>query len=225
MLPDIPAAWRPLLDAETKKPFYQQLDAFLDAELAAGQTVLPPRDDIFNALKFTPLDRVKVLLVGQDPYPKPGDAHGLCFSVRREVHPIPASLKNMFEELRTDVGFTPPIHGNLEAWARQGVLMLNTVLTVRAHQPNSHKKRGWETLTQRIIQLVDARPTRVVFLLMGAQAQQAGKLVTGAHHAVVQCAHPSPLSAKKFHGCRCFSAVNRLLTEKGIDPIDWQIPA
>jgi len=224
MLPAIPAEWRSLLEDDTKQPFYHQLDAFLDSELTSGQTVLPPRDDIFNALVFTPPQQVKVLLLGQDPYPNPGDAHGLCFSVRREVQPLPASLKNMYEELHRDVGFVVPPHGNLESWARQGVLMLNTVLTVRAHKPNSHKKHGWETLTTRIIQLVDARPTRVVFLLMGGQAQQAEQFVKNAQHRIVACAHPSPLSVKKFRGCGCFSAVNRLLVEKGIAPVDWQIP-
>lgn len=224
MLPAIPPSWRPLLQDEVQKPYYQKLDIFLDGELAAGRNILPAVPDIFNALRLTPLDQVKVLLVGQDPYPNPGDAHGLCFSVRPNVQPLPASLKNVFQELRDDLGVKTPNHGNLESWARQGMLMLNTVLTVRAHEANSHAKRGWETLTNRIIELVDGRPTRVVFLLWGKPAQKKETFIKGAHHRVVKCAHPSPLAAKKFFGCRCFSRVNALLTEAQLTPIDWQIP-
>jgi uracil-DNA glycosylase len=223
MLPVIPSSWQPLLGDETKKPYYQELDDFLDRELADGRIVLPPREDVFNALLLTPCDQVKVLLVGQDPYPNPGHAHGLCFSVRPDVGPLPASLKNVFQELHDDVAFRVPNNGNLEPWARQGMLMLNTVLTVRAHEPNAHRKRGWETFTDRVIESVNARPARVVFLLWGGPAQKKAKLVTGAHHRIIKCAHPSPLSAKKFLGCRCFSEVNRLLTEVGLTPIDWQI--
>ncbi len=223
MLPTIPPSWRPLLQDEVNKPYYRELDAFLDQEVAAGRTILPAAPDIFNALLFTPRDQVKVLLVGQDPYPNPGDAHGLCFSVRPNVRPLPASLKNVFQELHDDLGFRIPNNGNLESWARQGMLMLNTVLTVRAHEANSHQKRGWETLTNRIIELVDAQPTRVVFLLWGKSAQNKETFVKGAHHRVVKCAHPSPLSAKKFFACRCFSKVNALLGEAKLAPIDWQI--
>jgi uracil-DNA glycosylase len=224
MLPAVPPSWRPLLEDEIAKPYYRDLDAFLDLEVAAGRTVLPAPEDIFNALLLTPRDRVKVLLVGQDPYPNPGDAHGLCFSMRSKERPLPASLKNVYQELHDDVGFRKTDNGNLEAWARQGILLLNTVLTVRAHEPNSHQGRGWETLTDRIIELVNDRPTRVVFLLWGKPAQKKKKFVTGEHHRVVRCAHPSPLSAKKFLGCRCFSEVNRLLVEGHHTPIDWQIP-
>lgn len=222
MLPPIPPSWRPLLKDEVSKPYYRKLDAFLDKEVAAGRTILPAPKDIFNALRFTPRDQVKILLVGQDPYPNPGDAHGLCFSVRSNVRPLPGSLKNVFKELHDDLGFTMPNNGNLESWARQGMLMLNTVLTVQAHVPNSHKNRGWETLTNRIIELVDAQPTRVVFLLWGNQAQEKEIFIKGAHHRVVKCAHPSQQSAKKFLGCRCFSRVNALLAEANLAPIDWQ---
>ena len=224
MLPALPPSWQPLLDDETKKPYFRQLDAFLDREVAAGRNVLPVPGDIFNALLLTPCDRVKVLLVGQDPYPNPGDAHGLCFSVRSTTRPLPASLRNVFRELHDDVGCRIPNNGNLEAWARQGMLLLNTVLTVRAHESNAHRQRGWETLTDRIIQLVDDRPTRVVFLLWGKAAETKARFVTGRQHGVVKCAHPSPLAAKKFFGCRCFSEVNRLLVEGHQTPIDWQIP-
>jgi uracil-DNA glycosylase len=224
MLPAIPPSWRPLLDEETKKPYYRELDAFLDLEVAAGRNVLPAPADIFNALLLTPCDQVKVLLVGQDPYPNPGDAHGLCFSVRSKERPLPASLKNVYQELHDDVGFRKTGNGNLEPWARQGILMLNTVLTVRAHEPNSHQQRGWETFTNRIIEIVNDRPTRVVFLLWGKSAQEKEKFVKREWHRVVKCAHPSPLAAKKFFGRRCFSEVNRLLVEGGRTPIDWQIP-
>jgi uracil-DNA glycosylase len=224
MLPPLPAGWNALLHEETTKPYYHQLDAFLDAEVAGGQTILPPSQDIFNALAFTSYDAVKVLLLGQDPYPTPGNAHGLCFSVLPNVRPVPASLRNVYKELHTDVGFRIPNNGYLEPWARQGILMLNPVLTVRALQPNSHQKHGWEIFTDRIIELVNAKPTRVVFLLWGNAAQKKIPLITQPHHAVVACAHPSPLSARKFFGCRCFSKTNRLLSEKGLAPIDWQIP-
>jgi uracil-DNA glycosylase len=223
MLPAIPPSWRPLLQDEVSKPYYRKLDAFLDQEVAAGRTILPAVPDIFNALRFTPRDKVKVLLVGQDPYPTPGHAHGLCFSVRPDVRPLPASLRNVFQELHDDLGFSIPNNGNLESWARQGMLMLNTVLTVRAREANSHQKRGWEELTNRIIELVDVQPTRVVFLLWGRPAQTKETFIKGAHHRVVKCAHPSPLSAKKFFGCRCFSKVNEHLAEVNLAPIDWKI--
>ncbi len=228
MLPPIPAGWKAQLGDEATKPYYRELDAFLDHELADGQTVLPAREDIFNALKFTPCNHLKVLLLGQDPYPNPGDAHGLCFSVQPQLRKLPASLKNIFKELHTDVGFRVPNNGHLEYWARQGILMLNTVLTVRAHEPNSHrtkkpKGQRWEIFTDRIIEQVNARPTRVVFLLWGNQAQEKSSLITGSHHAIIKCAHPSPLSARKFFGCRCFSRTNQHLTEAGLAPIDWQI--
>lgn len=224
MLPPIPALWRPLLNDEVAKDTYRALDAFLDAEMQVGKTVLPARDDIFNALEFTPPAEVKILLLGQDPYPTPGDAHGLCFSVRPGVR-IPGSLRNIYKELRADIpGFTAPNHGYLESWARQGILMLNTVLTLRANEAFSHRDRGWEEFTDHVIRVVDAKPTRVVFVLWGKAAQKKKDLITGAHHRIVECAHPSPLSARHFLGCRCFSKINAHLTEGGLTPIDWQVP-
>jgi len=225
MLPAIPTAWSDRLGAETGKPYYRALDAFLDAEVAAGQAVLPPRADIFTALRLTPPDRVKVLLLGQDPYPTPGHAHGLCFSVQPDVRPLPMSLRNVYKELHTDVGFRLPNNGHLAPWAGQGVLMLNTVLTVRARSANSHARRGWETFTDRIIELVAARSTRVVFLLWGGAARRKALLVPeDSPHAIIECAHPSPLSARKFFGCRCFSRTNARLAEAGLAPVDWAIP-
>lgn len=224
MLPPIPAPWRPLLNDETAKDYYRALDAFLDTEVAAGKSILPPREDVFNALEFTPPPQVKVLLLGQDPYPTPGDAHGLCFSVRPGVR-IPGSLRNVYKELTADIpGFRAPKHGYLEAWARQGILMLNTVLTLRAGEAFSHRDKGWEEFTAAIIREVDARPTRVVFVLWGRAAQAKKDLITGPHHRVVECAHPSPLSARHFLGCRCFSKINVHLAAAGLAPIDWQLP-
>ena len=224
MLPPIPPGWRSLLNKERCKPYYRALDAFLEEERADEQTILPARKDIFNALAATSYDQVRVLLVGQDPYPTPSHAHGLCFSVQPSVQPIPFSLRNIFRELHEDLGSPIPNNGCLEPWARQGVLMLNTVLTVRAHKANSHQGRGWERFTDHIIELVAAKETRVVFVLWGRHAQKKRALIRQSHHAVVACAHPSPLSVRKFYGCRCFSIINRDLADAGMAPIDWQIP-
>jgi uracil-DNA glycosylase len=223
MLPPIPPGWQFLLREETHKPYYRALDAFLEQELAEGRTVLPARNDIFNACATTSYDQVRVLLVGQDPYPTPGHAHGLCFSVQPTVRPLPFSLRNIYRELQEDVGGQIPNNGYLQPWARQGILMLNTVLTVRAHQANSHQGQGWEQFTDRIIAMVDAKETRVVFVLWGREAQKKRKLITKSHHAMVACAHPSPLSVRKFFGCRCFSHINRDLVDAGMGPINWQI--
>jgi uracil-DNA glycosylase len=213
-----------LLKVETRKPYYHGLDAFLEKELAGGQSILPAREDIFTALAATSYDQVRVLLVGQDPYPTPGHAHGLCFSVQPTVRSLPPSLRNVYRELHNDVGCRIPNNGYLEPWARQGILMLNTILTVRARQANSHHGRGWERFTDRIIELVAAKQTRVVFVLWGREAQKKRALITQSHHTVVATAHPSPLSARKFFGCRCFSHINRDLADAGVPPIDWQIP-
>jgi len=224
MLPSIPPGWRSLFKGETSQPYYRELDAFLEKELANGHTILPASKDIFNALAATSYDQVRVLLVGQDPYPTPGHAHGLCFSVQPTVKPLPFSLRNIFRELQDDVGCQIPNNGYLLPWARQGVLMLNTVLTVRAGQANSHQGRGWERFTDRIIELVAAKQARVVFVLWGRQAQKRRALITQSHHTVIATAHPSPLSVRKFYGCRCFSQINRDLANAGMAPIDWQIP-
>lgn len=224
MLPPIPSGWKPLLKEETTCSSYRTLEAFLEREAADGRSILPARPDIFKALRVTPYKAVRVLLLGQDPYPTPGIAHGLCFSVRPHIRSLPASLKNVYRELHDDVGCRIPNNGCLEPWARQGILMLNTVLTVRAHAPNSHRGHGWEALTDRIIELVDAKPTRVVFVLWGGEANKKRRLISTAHHVVIACAHPSPLSVRKFWGCRCFSHINRALAEAAMGPIDWQIP-
>ena len=222
MLPPIPDSWLPLLREELAQDYFRALATFLESEMQTGQTVLPARADIFNALKFTSYENVKVLLLGQDPYPNSGDAHGLCFSVRPGVK-VPRSLQNVYKELRADVGFRIPNHGTLEAWAWQGMLMLNTVLTLRSGEAFSHRGRGWEKFTDRIIAQVNAKPTRVVFVLWGKAAQAKRSLITAPHHRVVECGHPSPLSARFFMGCRCFSKIDAHLAEAGLAPISWQL--
>jgi uracil-DNA glycosylase len=221
---DLPASWRAALEPETCKPYWADLTRFVTAERAA-HAVMPPADDVFNAFKFTPLDDVKVLLLGQDPYPTPGVAHGLCFSVLPGVK-VPASLKNIYRELQDDVGATPVPHGYLASWARQGVLMLNACLTVRANEPNSHAGKGWEKFTDAAIRAVNDRAGPAVFLLWGSYAQKKTKLIDAERHTVIKGVHPSPLSAANgFFGSRPFSAVNAALEGHGVGPIDWQLPS
>ncbi len=220
-LPTLPASWQAALGAELGTPWFRDLWAFVAAERAAGP-VFPPEEDVFAALALTPLDRVRVVLLGQDPYHDDGQAHGLCFSVRRGIKP-PPSLVNIFKELQTDVRLARPAHGCLDAWARQGVLLLNAVLTVRAHTPNSHKDRGWERFTDAVIRAVHDRPEPAVFALWGAYAQKKAKVVDATKHIVLANAHPSPLSAKKFFGTKPFTAINAALEKQGHPPIDWQL--
>ena len=218
----IPASWAPVLAAETEQPYFADLEAFLKTERAEHQ-VFPPEDEVFAALAATPYEDVKVVLIGQDPYHDDGQAHGMCFSVRPGVR-IPPSLRNMYKELETDLGIPPVKHGYLQAWADQGVLLLNTVLTVRAHEPASHKDRGWEKFTDAVIKDVSAREKPVVFVLWGAHAKKKAKLIDTSRHAIVEGAHPSPLSAKKFFGSKPFSAVNEALEKFGQEPVDWRLP-
>lgn len=223
MTPPLPAPWQPVLAAEAAQPYYQRLQQFLAQERSA-HTVFPPEPEVFAALEITPYERVGVLLLGQDPYHDNNQAHGLCFSVRPGVAP-PPSLVNIYKELRDDVGFRIPNHGYLARWAEQGVLMLNAVLTVRAHEPNSHKGKGWETFTDAIIRAVGAQERPVVFVLWGGYAQKKLKLIDTARHAVIQSAHPSPLSARSgFFGSRPFSKINAALRAAGRPEIDWQLP-
>src|SRR5689334_6817348 len=218
----LPADWKAALDGELKKPYFQKLKEFVDEERAA-HTVYPPEGDVFNAFKLTPYEQVKVLLLGQDPYHDEGQAHGLCFSVRPGVK-RPPSLVNIFKELHSDLGCKIPNNGYLVPWAEQGVMLLNAVLTVRAHKAASHKNKGWETFTDAVIRALGERKKPVVFLLWGAFAQKKVKLIDTSRHRVVKAAHPSPLSFRKFLGSKCFSAVNEALEELGESPIDWQIP-
>ncbi|MBK8259328.1 MAG: uracil-DNA glycosylase [Polyangiaceae bacterium] len=219
----LPDSWRRVLGAEIEKPYFQELQRFV-AEERRAHPVFPPEAEVFSAFALTPFDRVRVLLLGQDPYHDDGQAHGLCFSVRPGVKP-PPSLVNMYKELATDVGFRKPNHGYLASWAEQGVLMLNAVLTVRAHSPNSHKGKGWETFTDAVIRRVSETKDNVVFVLWGGYAQKKEKLIDASRHVVMKGVHPSPLSAKNgFFGSRPFSAVNRALQAAGKPPIDWQLP-
>ena len=214
--------WDEILKDEFTKPYYLILREFLKAEYTKYR-VYPEMNNIFNALKYTSFKDTKVVIIGQDPYHGPGQAHGLCFSVQKGVEP-PPSLKNIFKELQSDVGFEIPNHGNLTEWAKQGVLLLNTVLTVREGQPNSHAQKGWEKFTDRVISELNRKTTPVIFLLWGANAKQKAAVINNPIHKKLETVHPSPLSAHRgFFGCHHFSETNRLLIESSQTPIDWQI--
>ncbi len=214
--------WSDALNEEFEKPYYQKMRQFLIREYHQ-RTVFPDKYDIFNALHCTPMSKVKALVLGQDPYHGDGQAHGLAFSVGKDV-PIPPSLKNIYQELHDDIGFIIPNHGNLQKWADQGVLLLNTVLTVRAHQANSHRGIGWETFTDKVIKAVNQIDRPLVILLWGRPAQNKQSLLNNPKHLVLKAPHPSPLSAYRgFFGCRHFSKTNRFLEDNGLVAIDWQI--
>lgn len=215
--------WLPALQEEFRKPYYKQLFTFVKQEYDT-RVIYPPADDIFNAFHFTPLREVKVLILGQDPYHNEHQAHGLSFSVLPQQMEIPPSLQNIYQELHDDLGCYIPNNGYLEKWARQGVLMLNTVLTVRAHQANSHQGKGWEQFTDAVIQAVNAQDRPVVYMLWGRPAQSKIPMLTNPNHLILKAPHPSPLSAYRgFFGCKHFSQANAFLKEHGISPIDWQI--
>jgi uracil-DNA glycosylase len=217
---NLPSSWRKHLAGEFKKPYFQKLQEFVDAERENHQ-VFPPEEDVFNAFQHTPYHKVKVMLLGQDPYHDEGQAHGLCFSVQPGVRP-PPSLKNIFKELKNDVGCPLPNHGCLTAWADQGVFLLNAVLTVRAHKPASHKGKGWEVFTDEVIRKVNEQEEPVVFLLWGRYAQDKSKLIDTDRHTILKAAHPSPLSAKNgFFGSKPFSQANQALRDAGRDEIEW----
>jgi uracil-DNA glycosylase len=221
--PDLPAAWRNALEQETEKPYWAELMRFVEKE-RAEHTVFPPPEDVFNAFRFTPLDKVKVVILGQDPYHGPGQAHGLCFSVRPGVR-LPESLKNIYRELQSDLDIPPVKHGYLAAWAERGVLLLNAVLTVRAKTPNSHTGMGWEKFTDAALRAVHDLRHTVVFLLWGAYAQKKAPLITAPQHVILKAAHPSPFSADKgFFGSKPFSKANAALEAAGEKPVDWQLP-
>lgn len=214
--------WNPVLTAELAEPYWAELQTFVASERATGP-VYPPADEVFSALHLTSYANTKVMILGQDPYHGPGQAHGLCFSVRRGV-PVPPSLRNIFTELRDDVSVQPPGHGCLEAWARQGVLLLNTTLTVRAGVAASHQGKGWERFTDQVLRAVNAKPTPVIFVLWGASARRKRDLIDLTRHTVIESAHPSPLSASNgFFGSRPFSRINAALAAAGHPPIDWRL--
>jgi len=220
----IEPSWKEVLRQEFSKPYFLQIVNFLKAEKASGKTIYPPGSLIFNAFNTTPFEKVKVVLLGQDPYHGPGQAHGLSFSVPDGVPP-PPSLVNIFKELQTDIGLPIPRHGNLTYWAQQGMLLLNASLTVRANEPMSHSKIGWAEFTDRVIERVSSLKKRVVFLLWGKFAQEKQTLIDETRHLVLKAAHPSPFSVDKgFFGCRHFSKTNEYLVKNGIDPMDWKLP-
>jgi uracil-DNA glycosylase len=218
----LPPSWHQFLAGEFDKPYFKKLEDFVDDERRT-HTVYPPEDEVFNAFQLTPLDDVKVVLLGQDPYHGDGQAQGLCFSVRPGVRP-PPSLVNIFKELKHDLGCKIPNNGCLIPWAERGILLLNAVLTVEAHKANSHEGHGWEKFTDAAIAAVNERAEPVVFALWGRYAQKKGAIVDTQRHRVVTAAHPSPLSAAKFLASRPFSAINKALEAVGESPIDWQLP-
>lgn len=214
--------WDELLADEFQKDYYKELRKFLIAEYNSRR-IYPPMEDIFNALKYTPYHSVKAVILGQDPYHGAGQAHGLCFSVKRGTPP-PPSLQNIFKEIHDELGLPIPPHGELTAWAKNGVLLLNTSLTVREGSPNSHRGHGWEILTDRVIELLNQREQPIVFLLWGSNARSKARLITEPRHLVLQCAHPSPLSAYNgFFGCGHFRKADEFLKNNGIEPVNWQI--
>ena len=220
---DLGNDWQALLKEEFEKPYYLELKAFLKGEYS-HEVVYPPQEDIFSALKATSYKDTKVVILGQDPYHGPGQAHGMSFSVSPGI-PVPPSLQNIYKELQASLGCSIPDNGYLMHWANQGVLLLNTVLTVRAGKPQSHQKKGWEVLTDHIITLLNEKEETVIFLLWGTPAKQKQKLITNPKHVVLTAPHPSPLSAYRgFFGCNHFKEVNEILIKEGKTPIDWQIP-
>ena len=218
----IEESWKNALAGEFGKPYFESLVRFLHSEKAAGQTIYPPGSQIFRAFELTPLDNLKVVILGQDPYHGPGQAHGLSFSVSAGV-PAPPSLKNIFKEIESDLGVRMSGYPDLEKWARQGVLLLNAVLTVRAGQPTSHSKIGWQEFTDAVIRYISDNCEGVVFLLWGNFARTKSALIDHSKHHVLEAAHPSPLARGAFFGCRHFSQTNALLASRGLQPIDWQL--
>ncbi len=214
--------WLEPLNPEFRKPYYAELFQFVKEEYATRK-VFPPADDIFNAFHLTPLSQVKVVILGQDPYHNDGQAHGLCFSVKPDVD-VPPSLVNIYQELHDDLGCYIPNNGYLTKWAKQGVLMLNTVLTVRAHQANSHRGKGWEEFTDAAIRILNEQDRPIVFILWGSPAQKKAAMLHNPKHLILKSPHPSPLSAYRgFFGSRPFSQTNEFLERNGLEPVDWQI--
>lgn len=214
--------WKELFQQEEQKEYYRKLMQFLDEEYA-HRTIYPPREDLFTCFTSCPFEAVKVVILGQDPYHQPDQAHGLCFSVQKGVQ-IPRSLKNIYKELKSDMNIDAPSHGCLTDWTKQGVFLMNTVMSVREGQAASHKKKGWETFTDTVISALNEQEKGIVFVLWGSHAQKKAELITGRQHRILMSAHPSPLSASRgFFGSRPFSTVNRYLEEMGRTPIDWRL--
>ena len=218
-------SWLAQLENEFDQPYMQKLRSFLRAEKAAGKRIFPPGNEFFNAFDHTPLDKVKVVILGQDPYHGEGQAHGLCFSVRPGVK-VPPSLQNIYKEINAELGLPIPSHGHLTSWADQGVLLLNSVLSVECAQAASHQGQGWETFTDKVIEVINTRREGVVFMLWGSYAQRKGAIIDTERHCVLKAPHPSPLSAHRgFFGCGHFKAANDYLQSRGVAPLDWSLPA
>ncbi len=218
------SSWKQVLAEQFEQPYFGELRQFLQQEKAQRKTIYPPSSLIFNAFNSTPFDKVRVVILGQDPYHGDGQAHGLCFSVPNEIKKLPPSLKNIYKELQNDVGFKIPSHGNLQKWTTQGVLLLNAILTVEANQPASHQKRGWEELTNAVIKKLSEQREGLIFVLWGNFAQQKATLIETPKHIILKAPHPSPFSAHSgFLGCKHFSQINDILRSKGETPIDWQV--
>ncbi|MFT7638939.1 MAG: uracil-DNA glycosylase [Pirellulaceae bacterium] len=219
---DLPSCWDRWCREQFSEPYFGELVKFIKKERQT-ETVFPPSEDVFNAFRYTPLDEVRVVILGQDPYHDDDQAHGLCFSVRPEVK-TPPSLANIYKELHADLGVPIPSHGCLTSWAKQGILLLNTVLTVRAHQANSHRKKGWEVFTDAVISRVNEKTDSVVFVLWGKPAQKKRELIDETRHSVLESVHPSPLSARRgFFDSRPFSQINKILNDREFSEIDWSI--
>ena len=217
------AGWKAQLGAQFEQPYMNELRSRLVARGKGGATIYPAPDRWFTAFNLTPFDQVKVVILGQDPYHGPNQAHGLCFSVLPGV-PIPPSLRNIYKELDSDLGITPVKHGYLESWAKQGVFLLNSVLTVEHGAAASHQKMGWETFTDAVIEALNTNTEKTVFMLWGGYAKRTGQMIDQKRHLVLQSAHPSPLSVRGFTGCRHFSRANKYLEQQGKKAVDWQLP-
>lgn len=218
----IEKSWKNILQDEFDKPYFEKITEFVKSEILAGKTVYPPGKLIFHAFEKTPFDKLKVVILGQDPYHGAGQAHGLCFSVQRGIKP-PPSLINIYKEIQNDLGIMPPNHGCLEQWAEQGVFMLNSILTVRANEATSHSKIGWATFTDAVIGKISEHKRGVVFLLWGNFARSKKSLIDTEKHFVLEAAHPSPLAGNAFSGCKHFSKTNALLEQQGLIPINWKL--
>lgn len=216
------AGWKEVLQDEFEKPYFLSLKQFLISEKQQGKKIFPPGSQIFAAFDHTPFDRIKVVILGQDPYHGDGQAHGLCFSVNTGI-PLPPSLRNIFKELEQDVGCTPPASGNLTTWANQGVLLLNATLTVEAGKAGSHQNKGWEQFTDKVIKTISERQSHLVFMLWGNYARSKAALISAHKHLILEAAHPSPLARGAFFGCRHFSKANSYLEEHGKKPVNWQL--
>ena len=218
----IEASWRDKLAPEFSKPYFAQIKEFLSREKANGKIIFPPGLHIFNAFDQTPFDKVRVVIIGQDPYHSPGQAMGLCFSVPKTI-PVPASLKNIYKEMNRDIGFKIPEHGDLTAWASQGVFLLNVILTVEKNMPGSHSKIGWHLFTDAVIRLLSDQKEGLIFLLWGNYARSKKELIHSGKHTILEAAHPSPLARDAFSNCSHFSKVDQILVRRGEPPINWEL--